>query len=155
MIRSGGPFGLWAAAAQRSILEFVDGGQPPTPPADWRERVAGGGRLYDMAAVQVWQRENHAGHVALLVGLYHCGGVFDLHDAYAAAARGPVGRRALVVLGEFDEVFGGERFQKELQAVNWVGDVVVMEDVGHSIVREKPKETAELLGRYWDKYEEE
>lgn len=103
----------------------------------------------------MWQRENHAGHVALLVGLYHWGGVFDMHDTYAAAARGPVGSRALVVLGEHDAVFGGEAFRKELEGVGWRGDVVVMEDVGHLVVREKPKEAADLLGRYWAEYEED
>jgi hypothetical protein len=154
-VRSGGPWGLWNAAARRSVLDLVDGGQAPRPPGDWRERVARGERIYDMEAVQVWQREKHAGHLALLVGLYHYGGVFDLHDAYAAAAKGPVGRRALVVLGEHDAVFGGERFRKELEGVGWVGDVVEMEDVGHLIVRQKPKETAELLEKYWAKYEKQ
>ena len=125
------------------------------PPGNWRERVARGERIYDMEAVQVWQRESHRGHVPLLVGLYHYGGVFDLHDAYAAAARGPVGKRALVILGEHDALFGGETFRKELEAVGWRGDVVEMEDVGHLIVRKKPKETAEVLGRYWVKYEKD
>jgi pimeloyl-ACP methyl ester carboxylesterase len=155
LVRSGGPWGLWRGAAQRSILYFVDGGQPPTPPEGWRERVASGERLYDMEAVQVWQRESHRGHVSLLVGLYHWGGVFDLHDAYAMVAKGPVGEKALVILGEHDTVFAGDCFRKELERVEWRGDVVEMEDVGHLVVREKPKETAEVLGRYWAKYEED
>jgi hypothetical protein len=41
-----------------------------------------------MEAVQVWQRESHRGHVPLLVGLYHYGGVFDLHDAHGEEGDG-------------------------------------------------------------------
>lgn len=52
----------------------------------------------------------------------------------------------MVILGEHDAMFGGEAFGKELEDVGWAGDVVEMEDVGHLIVRKKPKETAEVLG---------
>jgi hypothetical protein len=108
-----------------------------------------------MDAVQVWQRENHAGHVAMLVGLYHYGGVYDFHGTYAAVAKGPVGRLAMVVLGEHDAMFGGEAVRRDLQAMAWAGDVVEMGDVGHLIPRQKPEETAVLLGRFWAKCEQE
>ena len=66
----------------------MDDGSPPVPPADWRSQLP----LYEMEAVQIWQRETHRGHVALLVGLYHSGGRSDLHEEYAQAAKGPLGK---------------------------------------------------------------
>jgi len=72
---------------------------------------------------------------------------------YAQAAEGPLGKKKLVVLGEYDEVFGGERTKKELELCGWKGDIVEVKDVGHLIVRQKPEEMAELLGKFWSAYE--
>jgi pimeloyl-ACP methyl ester carboxylesterase len=66
-----------------------------------------------------------------------------------------LGKKSLVILGETDEVFGGEATKKELKDCGWKGDVVEMKDVGHLIAREKPEETAELLGKYWSVYEDD
>jgi hypothetical protein len=66
-----------------------------------------------------------------------------------------MGKRVMVILGEHDAMFGGEAFGKELEDVGWAGDVVEMEDVEHLIVRKKLKETAEVLGRCWAKYEDD
>jgi pimeloyl-ACP methyl ester carboxylesterase len=110
-----------------------------------------------MDAVQVWQREEHAGHVAMLVGIVRWGGIYDLQWAYAVVARGPLGTegRTLVVLGEKDMVFGGDAVKKELERVGWnmADGIEVMEDAGHLVVREKPIETAEVLGRFWGRCE--
>ena len=108
-----------------------------------------------MEAVQVWQRETHRGHVALLVGLYHSGGRFDLHDEYVQAAKGQLGKKALVILGEHDEALGGEKAMKELELCGWKDNIVEVKDVGHLIVRKKPHETAELLGKFWSACEED
>jgi pimeloyl-ACP methyl ester carboxylesterase len=151
LVRSGGPFGLWSGAARSNILQLIDDGSPPVPPADWRSKIP----LKNMEAVQVWQRETHRGHVALLVGLYHSGGRFDLHDEYARVANGPLGRRKLVVLGEHDEMLGGERTKKELKLCGWNDYMVEVKDVDHLIVRWKPDETAELLGKFWSACEED
>lgn len=155
LVRSGGPGGLWAALARQNILNFVDGGVAPKPPAGWRERVAKGETLYDMEAVQVWQRENHAGHVAALVGMYFDGGVFDEHGAYRTVAQGPVGKKSLVVLGEHDEFFLVERMRMELDNCGWIGGFEVVKDVGHLVVRQKPRETAGLVLSFWDGLDEE
>lgn len=154
-MRSGGPGGLWASLARQSILNLVDGGVAPEPPAGWRERVAKGETLYDMEAVQVWQRENHAGHVAVLVGMYFDGGVFDEHEAYQMVAQGPVGKKSLVVLGEHDELFLVERIRRELDGCEWIGGFEVVKDVGHLVVRQKPRETAEVVVSFWDGLDEE
>jgi pimeloyl-ACP methyl ester carboxylesterase len=150
-VRSGGPFGLWSGVARSNILQLIDDGLPPVPPADWRSRLP----LYNMEAVQVWQRETHRGHVALLVGLYHSGGRFDLHDEYVQAAKGQLGKKALVILGEHDEALGGEKAKKELELCGWKDNIVEVKDVGHLIVRKKPHETAELLGKFWSACEED
>ncbi len=78
---------VWAGTARRRILDLVDGGGVRCGRGELaRARAARGKRVYDMGAVKVWQRGNHAGNAALLVGLDHYGGMFDLHDVYAAAA---------------------------------------------------------------------
>jgi pimeloyl-ACP methyl ester carboxylesterase len=155
LVRSGGPGGLWASLARQSILNLVDGEVAPEPPAGWRERVAKDGTLYDMEAVQVWQRENHAGHVAVLVGMCFDVGVFDEHEAYRMVAQGPVGKKSLVILGEHDELFLVERMRRELHNCGRIGGFEVMKDVGHLVVRQKPRETAEALVSFWDGWDEE
>lgn len=93
-------------------MDLVGSERPPCPPADWDPHVAPSRPIYVMEAVQIWQREHYPGHLAFLVGLYRSGGIFDL--AYASVAGGPLEKKALVVLGELDEGFGGEVARKEL-----------------------------------------
>ena len=108
-----------------------------------------------MEAVQVWQRENHAGYVAALVRMYFDGGVLDEHEAFRTVAQGLVGKKSLVVLGEHDRVFPVERMRREFDDCGWIGRLEVMKDVGPLVVRQKPRETAEVVVSFWDGLDEE
>jgi hypothetical protein len=65
VVRSGGSVWALVVLSTSKRLAFR-GGSAPEPPVGRPERVAQGETLYDMEAMQVWQRENHAGHVAVL-----------------------------------------------------------------------------------------
>lgn len=98
--------------------------------------------------VQVWEKENHEGHVASLVSMYRYGGIYDMHETYRAVAKS--GLETLVLLGETDGFFEKDLMMGELEGLGWKGEVKVVEGVGHGVVAEKTKETEELVVKFWD-----
>ena len=67
--------------------------------------------------------------------MYFDRGVFDKHEAYKMVAKGPLGMKSFVILGEHDGIFTVDRMRKELDGCGWVGGVEVVKDVGHLVVR--------------------
>ena len=98
-------------------------------------------------AVQVWERENHPGHVSSFISFWRHGGLYDSHSTYESVAKGKL--PTLVLLGETDGFFPAEYMKKELEALAWRGKVEVIMGVGHGIVGEKPKEVEEYLIGFW------
>lgn len=66
----------------------------------------------DGVAVEMWQRENHRGHVASLVSMWNYAGVYDQHASYKLLAES--GMEVLVLVGSEDGVFPEEMLRSEL-----------------------------------------
>ncbi|KAF2496134.1 alpha/beta-hydrolase [Lophium mytilinum] len=128
------------AAARRWVLEFLGGYE--APPGDWRERVARGEVVAE--AVRAWQMREHGGHGASVVAVVRDAGPFDSDAEFLKAVQ--TGIPSLVVLGELDEVCA-ERDIKELG----FGNVVVVPQVGHGVVRERVPEVAGFISDFWTK----
>lgn len=98
-------------------------------------------------AVQVWEREKHAGHVASMISSFRYAGVYDSHDIYENIAKG--GLATLTLLGEKDNFFEADYTQNELRSLGWKGRIHVVNGVGHGVVAEKVKEVEELVLAFW------
>jgi pimeloyl-ACP methyl ester carboxylesterase len=103
--------------------------------------------------VQVWQRENHGGHVMSLVAIYRDAGVFGMHGYSREVIER--GIEAFVVLGAKDELMEVQMMNRELKGLGWVGAVKVIEGAGHLVVREKAEVVAEPADNFWNGLEEE
>lgn len=121
------------------ILEVLEGGQLIVP-SDWKERVGRGELVSE--AVQDWQKREHKGHLASVVGFFRDGGVMDRHAEFAEAAKN--GIQSLCILGELDDLC-------TVQELNDVGmqNVAVVPQVGHGLVREKVPEVSQLIEDFW------
>jgi pimeloyl-ACP methyl ester carboxylesterase len=132
---------------------MVDGGVPPVVPSETVEKMKRGEKVYDMEAMQVWQRKNHLGHISSIRGMIRDGCAFDRHTEWKMVAE--MGLPAMVVLGETDSDFGKEAVTGECQKLGWKGEIHIVKGVGHLVPRSKPKETAELLDGFWSNVEGE
>jgi pimeloyl-ACP methyl ester carboxylesterase len=146
-VQSGGPFGLWEHVALQNALNIVDGGEPPFVSPEIAEKMKRGEKVYDMDAVQVWQRKNHPGNIATIRSMNREGCLYDKHMEWKMVA--DMGLPAMVVLGETDSTFSEEVVTRECKKLGWKGDIHVVKGVGHLVPRFKPKETAELLDGFW------
>lgn len=99
-------------------------------------------------AVQIWEKEKHAGHVASVISFYRYGGLYDSHQSYRNVANGDIPTMAL--LGESDAFFVADYMINEFNLVGWRGKVEVIKGVGHGVVSEKTKEVEERLLGFWD-----
>ncbi|KAF2689031.1 alpha/beta-hydrolase [Lentithecium fluviatile CBS 122367] len=127
------------AAAQKWILELLEGGQLVVP-SDWKQRVAKGEVVAE--AVREWQMREHPGHFASVVAAFRNGGVFDNHAEFQKASR--AGIPSFAVLGELDDVCTEADLRE-----NGFSNVAVVSQVGHGVVRERVPEVAQLIGGFW------
>lgn len=136
----------WEGISARRIYAWIG---PGPVEEGWEQKFKEKGLdAIPREAVQVWERDNHGGHVASLVSGYRYGGIYDSHEIYAKVAKGDV--KTLVILGGEDHFFGGEYMKKELDSVGWRGEVKVVEGVGHGVIAERPKDVEELMVEFWD-----
>lgn len=127
--------------AEAWILELLEGGQLIVP-SDWKERVAEGEVVAE--AVRYWQMREHEGHVASVVAIFRDGGALDKHADFARVAN--TGVEYLCILGELDDVCSVQ----DLDHVG-MGNVTVVPQVGHAIIREGVLEVAKLINDFWNK----
>jgi pimeloyl-ACP methyl ester carboxylesterase len=125
--------------ARAWILEFLEGGQLVVPP-DWKERVARGEMVAE--AVRQWEMEEHEGHAASVIAVFRDGGALDKDAEFAQAAKSGIPN--LTILGELDGVCSVET----LKHVG-MGNVAVVPQVGHGVVRERVPEVASLIEKFW------
>lgn len=98
--------------------------------------------------MEKWERDNHQGHVASLVSMFRYGGVFDQQESYKKLAEGNLD--VLVILGGKDKVIEAEYTRQELGKLGWMGDIRVLNDATHEIVRSHAKEVADIVGKFWE-----
>ncbi|KAJ6557501.1 Alpha/Beta hydrolase protein [Mycena capillaripes] len=140
LIRGGD--GVDEKAARDWVLHHLEGG-PLTVPTDWQERVQRGEVVPEK--VRGWQQEEHPGHVASCVAIFRDGGAIGLHEEFTRAAQGVP--HILAILGELDEVCSKE----DLVAVGvQLENVVVVEGVGHGLVRQRVGAVARPIGGFWE-----
>jgi pimeloyl-ACP methyl ester carboxylesterase len=128
------------SAVGKWVLDFLEGGELIVP-EDWRERVGKGEVVAE--AVRDWQNRNHVGHRASVVGMFRDGGAMDKHDEFVKA--GKTGVPSFAILGELDDVAS----QKQLKEHGF-GNVEVVKQVGHGLVRERAPEVAALIEGFWN-----
>ncbi|KAF8851915.1 alpha/beta-hydrolase [Acephala macrosclerotiorum] len=134
---------------RRNRLMAFMAGSNPVVKEGWKEMMVKG--EVDTVPIQMWEREEHKGHVASLVSLWNYGGVFDEHESFGRL----VGKqfKTLIVLGSKDGVIEPEHTKRELEKLGWEGEVPVVEGATHEIVRSHRKEVAALCIEFWDKLE--
>lgn len=125
---------------QEWALETVEGG-PLIVPADWKERVSRGEVVAE--AIKDWEIKNHRGHIASIVGIVRDGGVLDRQAEFVEAAN--TGIKNICIVGEYDDW----STKRDLQEVGF-GDVVVVPQVGHGVVRERVPEVADVIEGFWN-----
>lgn len=125
------------AAARDWILEWLGG---LSVPADWKERVAKGEIVSE--AVRSWQMRENPGHTAAVVAVFRDGGVMDSDEVFAATAK--TGVPIVAVLGETDDVVSQEQLNKL-----GFGNVAVVPDAGHEVVRKRVPEVAKHVSDFW------
>ncbi|KAI5460189.1 putative valacyclovir hydrolase [Mariannaea sp. PMI_226] len=126
-------------SAHNWVIDLLGGGPLVVPP-DWKERFARGEVVAE--AVRDWQMKHHPGHRASVVAIFRDGGALEKHGEFAKAAR--TGIKCRCILGELDDV-------ASVQDLNEVGmqNVAVVPNVGHSVVRDKVPEVAQLIEDFW------
>ncbi|KAJ6563736.1 putative valacyclovir hydrolase [Mycena vulgaris] len=140
LIRGGD--GVDEKAARDWVLQMLEGG-PLIVPTDWQERVQRGELVPEK--VRGWQQEEHRGHVASCVAIFRDGGAIGLHEEFTKAAQGVP--HILAILGQLDDVCSKE----DLVAVGVQPEnVVVVEGVGHGLVRERVGTVARAIGGFWE-----
>jgi pimeloyl-ACP methyl ester carboxylesterase len=147
VVQSGGPFGILEPLAIQDALNRVDGGAPPVVSSETVEKMKRGEKVYDMNALQEWQRKNHLGNVSSIRAVIRDGCLYDRHAEWKMVAK--LGLPAMVVVGETDSLYGERAVAGECQKLEWRGEIHVVKGVGHIVPRAKPKETAELLKGFW------
>lgn len=152
------PAGLWTSpdldknklynpnfeVAKTHVLELLEGG-PLVVPHDWKDRVKNGEIVAEK--VREWQMDSHQGHTASVVAIVRDGGVFGQEEAFVKAVKTAI--PILAVLGETDDVV----FEKDLRATG-VENVVVINGVGHAVVRQKVPEVARHIEAFWNELQQ-
>ncbi|KAI5194636.1 alpha/beta-hydrolase [Aureobasidium subglaciale] len=128
------------AEARDYVLELLEGG-PLIVPGDWKDRVQRGEVVAEK--IREWQMANHPGHTASVISIVRDGGVMGQEAAYTAAVES--GAPILAVLGETDDVV----FEKDLRTLG-VEKVVVVQGVGHAVVRQKVPEVSAAVRKFWE-----
>ncbi|KAJ7884699.1 putative valacyclovir hydrolase [Mycena leptocephala] len=138
---------LVATAGLMRVESFGEHGECSSAAArDWVLQLLEGGPLIGEVVsqkVRGWQQEEHRGHVASSVAIFRDGGAIGLHEEFTKAAQGVP--HILAILGELDDICSKE----DLVAVGVQPEnVVVVEDVGHGLVRERVGRLQEQLGDF-------
>jgi len=147
------PAGLWKPAsldksrfeaadygiAKSYILELLEGG-PLIVPSDFASRIARGEIVAER--IREWQMVNHKGHTASVIAIVRDAGVLARPEMYKKAVA--TGMPIIAVLGATDDVV----YEEDLNEVG-VGNVHVVEGAGHAVVREKVREVAAHIERFW------
>lgn len=121
-------------------FNWLEGGKLIVP-QDWKETVASGNLVAQ--AVREWQTQQHAGHKISVVGIVRDGEIMDSHSLFAQAQK--IGKTAsLVILGGEDDICSRE----DLEEFGF-GNIHVIPNVGHAVVREKAPEVAGLIKSLW------
>jgi pimeloyl-ACP methyl ester carboxylesterase len=84
----------------------------------------------------------HAGHTASVIGIVRDGGIMGQEEVFRAAVETEI--PIIAVLGEKDDVV----YEKDLKAVG-MRNVVVIEGVGHGVVRQEVGEVAKHIVSFW------
>ncbi|CAG9949038.1 unnamed protein product [Clonostachys rosea f. rosea IK726] len=149
-LRWGGWGWGWGDLSANSVWDYLG---PGPVEEGWEKKFKEKGlEAIPKEAVQIWEKEKHAGHVASLVSCYRYTGIYDAHDTYRSLAEGKL--EILVLLGEKDGFFEKDYMQNELKSVGWKGDIYVVDGVGHSVAGEKPKEVQEMMVDFWEGLED-
>lgn len=142
----GGWGSFWEGISARKIYGLLG---PGPVKEGWEKKFKEMGlEAIPREAIQVWERENHQGHVASLISSYRYGGVYDSHDTFEYIAKGDIA--TLTLLGEDDGFFEAENLKKELRSLAWRGEVKILHGVGHAVIAEKTKEVSEFVLRFWE-----
>jgi len=137
----------WESLSAKRIYDFLG---PGPVEESWQENFKEKGlAAIPRNAVQIWEKENHEGHVASLVSMYRYGGIYDMHETYRSLVERGMDTKTLVLLGETDGFFEKEYMIAELKQLGWMGEVRVVEGVGHNVAGEKTKETREFVEAFW------
>ncbi|KAH7081403.1 Alpha/Beta hydrolase protein [Paraphoma chrysanthemicola] len=123
------------------VVNILEGGDLVVPP-NWQERVANGEVVAE--AVKDWQMKENPGHAAAIVAVFRDGGVLDNGETFKKAV--DTGLRNVVVLGEKDGIVSKEQLVK-LGFKD--GNVHVVKEAGHGVVRERVEEVKEIVEGFW------
>ncbi|KAM0435038.1 hypothetical protein ACHAPT_003127 [Fusarium lateritium] len=130
-------------AARRWVVAWLEGGDLIVP-TDWEKRVENGEVVAE--AVREWQMREHLGHTASVVAIVRDGGVMDKHADFTKAAG--TGIPALAVLGELDSLCTEQQLND-----HGFSDVIVVPEIGHSVVRDRAREVRVEVAKFWAKLE--
>ncbi|CAD6441716.1 fbbe2212-fe1f-4c48-aee0-6b30c2723d3e-CDS [Sclerotinia trifoliorum] len=133
--------------SEYTIIDELEGNDPSKE--GWKERLKHG--KVESEPIEIWERENHAGHKASVVSIFRYGNVFDQHESYRKLTNNNL--KILVIVGETDSVFPSEFVKSELDALGWKKDVKLVDGAGHGIVRTHPEEVAGLIEAFWEERE--
>jgi pimeloyl-ACP methyl ester carboxylesterase len=148
------PAGLWIAesldttklysddfeVAKAHVLELLEGG-PLVVPDDWEARISRGEIVAEK--VREWQMQHHFGHTASVMAIVRDGGIMGQEEVFRAAVMTDI--PIIAVLGKTDDVV----FEKDLKAIG-LDNVVVINGVGHGVVRQEVGEVAKYIGEFWE-----
>ncbi|KAF2646459.1 alpha/beta-hydrolase [Massarina eburnea CBS 473.64] len=129
------------AVAKKWAFEWLEGGELVVP-ENWKERVAKGEVV--AKAVKEWEIREHPGHMASVAAIVRDGGIFDADAEFVEAVKGQV--PGLAIIGALDSVCSKEY----LERVGF-GDIVVVPEIGHEVVRERVPEVAGSICEFWSK----
>jgi pimeloyl-ACP methyl ester carboxylesterase len=121
------------------VLELLEGG-PLVMPDDWEAKIARGEIVAEK--VRDWQMQYHPGHTASVIAIVRDGGVMGQEEVFRAAAKMKI--PVIAVLGETDDVV----YERDLKAVG-IENVVVVEGVGHGVVRQEVGQVAKIIEGFW------
>lgn len=148
------PAGLWKAesldttklysddfeVAKAHVLELLEGG-PLVVPNDWEAKISRGEIVAEK--VREWQMQHHFGHTASVIAIVRDGGIMGQEEVFRAAVMTDI--PIIAVLGKMDDVV----FEKDLKAIG-LDNVVVINGVGHGVVRQEVGEVAKYIGEFWE-----
>ncbi|KAJ3094930.1 hypothetical protein HK100_005974 [Physocladia obscura] len=139
---AGGP-GVDENAARDWIVDWVSGGPLVVQP-DWKDHFSRG-EIISGDPIQVWERENHKGHIPSIVAMFRDGGACDMHE-YFKIASNKSNIYKLAVIGELDSVCS----EQDLKNVGF-DHIIVVPKAGHSLVRNRVSEVASPIIEFLQK----
>ncbi|KUJ11916.1 alpha/beta-hydrolase [Mollisia scopiformis] len=141
-------YGMWGLEWWRRsrVMAYINGSKPVVKDG-WKEKMIKG--EVDTVPIQQWEIAEHKGYEASLTSTWNYVSPFDQHESYAKLNES--GIKVLILLGEKDGVIEPEQSKKELDKMGWKGDVVLVKDATHELIRVQRKEVATLCSEFWGK----